>query len=472
VTGNVNATTGNIGGFNITANAITGSGFFLSGSATGDGFFISSSRFNVKASGDVTASSALFSGSVSITGNVNATTGNIGGFNITANAITGSAFFLSGSAANNGTAFFISSSRFNVKGNGDITGSNVLFTGGRIAGFTISDSTLSNSTNFFISGSATGDGFFISSSRFNVKANGNVTGSQVLFTGGKIGGFDITSTQISDTLGDLVLKSNGQITGSNVLFDGGKIGGFTIGTTTLTAGGSALSLRSDGEITGSVLRLRRTIGGTEYTFLDTVQGSAAFTNIGRQVVGDKTEWTRAGGDDGTAEMLVPDAEWYFNILPNETKLVITYQHLAHVDGSTNTKGTSRIRWDLAIPTGSATSSYNNSARAYTNPFITNSTIGRFVEEPLIVSGSFSGSALVAPVAGNIVSINISDTGNYFYEGNIARLTLSIANDLNTTTGTTAQTAMTTKVKNICVYTTTDVGATFSSNVLSRDLLTK
>ena len=36
----------------------------MSGSATGNGFFISSSNFNVKASGDITASNALFSGNV------------------------------------------------------------------------------------------------------------------------------------------------------------------------------------------------------------------------------------------------------------------------------------------------------------------------------------------------------------------------------------------------------------------------
>jgi hypothetical protein len=65
VSGTINATTGNIGGFAITQNAITGSGFYLSGSATGNGFFISSSNFNVKASGDITASNALFSGNVS-----------------------------------------------------------------------------------------------------------------------------------------------------------------------------------------------------------------------------------------------------------------------------------------------------------------------------------------------------------------------------------------------------------------------
>ena len=142
VSGTLNAVDGRIGGFNITKDAIAGTGFYLSGSATANQFFISASNFNIKANGDVTASSALFSGSVSITGNVNARTGNIGGFAITSNAITGSGFYISGSAANNGTSFFISSSRFNVKGNGDITGSQVLFTAGKIGGFTITSDAL------------------------------------------------------------------------------------------------------------------------------------------------------------------------------------------------------------------------------------------------------------------------------------------------------------------------------------------
>jgi len=65
MTGKITATSGKIGGFEITQNAITGSNFFISGASAGNGFFISSSKFNVKASGDVTASNALFSGNVS-----------------------------------------------------------------------------------------------------------------------------------------------------------------------------------------------------------------------------------------------------------------------------------------------------------------------------------------------------------------------------------------------------------------------
>ena len=76
MTGTVTAEAGQIGGFAITDSAITGSGFFLSGSATGNQFFISASNFNVKANGDITASNA------DISGNIVAQSGTIGGFNI------------------------------------------------------------------------------------------------------------------------------------------------------------------------------------------------------------------------------------------------------------------------------------------------------------------------------------------------------------------------------------------------------
>jgi len=120
--GTVNATAGKVGGFTITNDAISGTGFFLSGSATGNGFFISASNFNVKADGTITASNAILSGTIT------ANAGRIGGFAITQDAITGSGFFLSGSATGNG--FFISASNFNVKADGTITAS-----AGLIGGF-------------------------------------------------------------------------------------------------------------------------------------------------------------------------------------------------------------------------------------------------------------------------------------------------------------------------------------------------
>ena len=63
--------------------------------------------------------------------------------------------------------------------------------------------------------------------------SGQITGSTVLFDGGKIGGFDIKGTGtdvvegIASSDGSLILSGSGQITGSNVSFIGGKIGGWT-----------------------------------------------------------------------------------------------------------------------------------------------------------------------------------------------------------------------------------------------------
>jgi hypothetical protein len=227
VTGsNVLFTGGKIAGFTINDSTLSnGTNFFISGSATNNDFFISSSKFNVKANGDVTASSALFSGSVSVTGNINATTGNIGGFAITQNAITGSGFYLSGSATGNG--FFISSSKFNVKANGDVTGSSVLFTGGKIGSFTLTNNALSGinnvgATTFFISSSVDsfspdGVAFFVSASKFNIRQDGTVSGSKVLFDGGKIGGFTIDSSKITGT--NIVIDSAGSIQTSDYASD-------------------------------------------------------------------------------------------------------------------------------------------------------------------------------------------------------------------------------------------------------------
>ena len=55
------------------------------------------------------------------------------------------------------------------------------------------------------------------------------------FNSASIAGFNITPAQISDSDSNLVLKSSGQITGSKVLLDGGKIGGFSLTSNEITA---------------------------------------------------------------------------------------------------------------------------------------------------------------------------------------------------------------------------------------------
>ena len=81
---------------------------------------------------------------------------------------------------------------------------------------------------------------------FNVKSNGDVTGSQVLFTGGTIGGTTIDSVSLYSTDKSLVISGSGQITGSTVLFTGGKIGGWDITSTYLADDNNILKLDPDG----------------------------------------------------------------------------------------------------------------------------------------------------------------------------------------------------------------------------------
>ena len=138
-----------------------------------------------------------------------------------------------------------------LKDSGQITGSQVLFTGGKIAAFNLSDDAFSTDS-FFISSSATDNDMFISSSNFNVKASGDITGSNVLFTGGKISGSDLDIEVPTFFLGSdaqFVSGSNGniEITSSNFHLDkdgtvktrgeitatSGKIAGWTISGDTL-----------------------------------------------------------------------------------------------------------------------------------------------------------------------------------------------------------------------------------------------
>ena len=230
----------------------TGIGQFISG-ALGN-VEISSSNFHLTRAGDVT-----------MQGTITATAGAIGGFGISAQTI---------SSSNNNLI---------LRSTGEITGSEVFFTGGKIASFEISDSVLKNGNNFFISGSATGNQFFISSSNFNVKASGDITGSDVKFTGGKIANWDIVDNKLqslnpsnkgilfdadpSTPIIEIRENDDNRIqiyhtsntnwgiigkTGGNTLFRLGntnEIAGWTIGTQTLTGGN--LILDKDGSIRSS-----------------------------------------------------------------------------------------------------------------------------------------------------------------------------------------------------------------------------
>jgi hypothetical protein len=174
-TGNLTASNVNLSG-NLTATTLTATGSGVIGGFTLTATAISSSnnQLIMKSNGQITASNAFFSGSIEITGSVNAVAGNIGGFSITTTDI---------STAN---------SALILRASGQITGSSVLFTGGKVGGFTLSSDAITG-TGFYISGSATGSNYFISSSKFNVKANGDMTASNAVIQNGYFSG-SITST--------------------------------------------------------------------------------------------------------------------------------------------------------------------------------------------------------------------------------------------------------------------------------------
>ena len=241
LSGTITANAGEIGGFTISQDALSsGNNFFLSGSATGNNFFISSSKFNVKANGDVTGSNVLFTG------------GKISGSGITFDVTE---FVAKGDNVE------ISGSNFHLL-EGNITASNVDLSGtitataGEIGGFVIESDEIRDTGN-----------------NLRLKSVGQITGSQVSFTGGDIGGFVLESDEIRDSGNNLRLKSSGEITGSQVLFTGGTVGGFTITDTLITA--SNLEISSDGTI--QTPNFADGVRGFQITAAG--NGSAQFENI-------------------------------------------------------------------------------------------------------------------------------------------------------------------------------------------------
>jgi hypothetical protein len=233
-------TGGKIASFNLSNDAFYTDSFFISSSATNNDFFISSSNFNVKASGDVTGSSVLFDG------------GKIANFTIDEHSLT-----TTGVEINDSTqTLFISSSAFKVKHDGEITGSQVLFSGGKIAGFTIDGTQLKQGTSFHLDGDSSAT-YFISSSNFQVTPSGDVSGSQVLFTGGTIAGFTIDGTQLKQGTSFyldgasggtyFISSSNFQVSpGGSITSVDGTIGGWAIGSSQISS--SNLILDSSGLI--------------------------------------------------------------------------------------------------------------------------------------------------------------------------------------------------------------------------------
>ena len=209
--GTITANAGTIGGFNITNNALSSDNFFISGAATGAELFISSSGFSVDAQGVVSASDLSLQG------------GDVGGLSVAEGTVSVGEIL-------------------KLKDSGQITGSQVLFTGGKISGSALDiivPKFFLGSEEQFVSGS--NGNIEISSSDFHLDKDGSVNMSgTITATAGAIGGFGISSNAISSSNNNLILKDSGQITGSTALFTGGKIAGWTISGTTLVGNNATL----------------------------------------------------------------------------------------------------------------------------------------------------------------------------------------------------------------------------------------
>ena len=266
MTGNITATTGEIGGFTIDSDEIK-SGTNISLNSTNKALTINSSTF-----------------------------GNDG---IQLEYNSGDPRFYVGDGSNEFLKFdgssldirtkqaFISGSSITLKSPDFFLGDSSNFisgSGGNLKIFSTGDTTLSGSSinlstpNMFLGAtgsayvSASGGKMEISSSGFFVDADGNATmQGTVTATAGAIGGFEVTTTQINDTDNDLILKSSGQITGSNVLFDGGKVGGWSITANQLSANNIKINAAS-GYIEAGDLNNVSDIGDTSVGFFANKDG--------------------------------------------------------------------------------------------------------------------------------------------------------------------------------------------------------
>ena len=88
------------------------------------------------------------------------------------------------------------------------------------------------------------------------------------FVSASIGGFEVSETQINSANDNLILKDSGQITGSNVLFSGGEIAGFEISNSQINSTNNNLILKASGQITASDGFLFGNKGTSQYVQFD------------------------------------------------------------------------------------------------------------------------------------------------------------------------------------------------------------
>ena len=177
--------------------------------------------------------------------------------------------------------------------------------------------------------------------------NVNGTPKTTTLSGNAISTGRIDSTNVSPTAGSRIDLDAGTFflggTGSNsklswngttLAVDGtvnandGTIGGLTIGSNSIESSTNlaspdsspAFELNSSGEISGSNLYVRKVSGGVVYKIFDTEIGLIEAKNIGRQVVNDGDLYYMTDRDSSTMILM---KQWYFHLLPYETRLTIS-----------------------------------------------------------------------------------------------------------------------------------------------------
>ena len=280
---------------------------FISGS--GGIIEISSSAFHLSSSGDVVISGSVTATSGDI-GNWKIVDGKLSGSNATLDA-DGSALFMStkGPDTNPNDGFYIDftpgghyvrfGTNFAVSSSGQLIASGAIIEGvltaseGFIADWTIGSNTIHKPTGGTFTGlSSTGDTRFFAaasslqnsgSAPFNVKTTGDITGSKVLFTGGKIGGFELTDQVLRNTDNTVELSS------------------ILPGLAIKDAGGSNRVLVKSGSLS-AVGGATNRIGNNSFE-LDTI-------NAGRNFVSAVTSWSFTEG--GATNISLTDRSGYGN----------------------------------------------------------------------------------------------------------------------------------------------------------------
>ena len=169
---------------------------------------------------------------------------------------------------------------------------------------------------------------------------------------------------ILDSANNRISIIDGTITGSNVLFNGGEIGGTIIESTKLKSSNNlsapdnnpAFQLDSNGAISSSAMYIREVIGlnGSDvvYPLFDSEQGLVDGKNVGRIVVSDYTTYSRSTIDSAYGSFST-EASYAFQLLPYETSLLISANQ--RVNAPSGTSAQSNLKFTLTVLNNSGSS---------------------------------------------------------------------------------------------------------------------